>query len=86
MCLIVDRTVSLTPQCMGCMHAVAAASEGEVTAQLASTLTAGDCRELLLFVMESAQRIALEPRPEVRTPVATIPLRHKTIPQAPADA
>ena len=49
------------------MHAVAAASEGEVTAQLASTLTAGDCRELLLFVMESAQRIALEPRPEVRT-------------------
>lgn len=47
--------------------AVAEASEGEVTAQLASTLTAEDCRELLLFVMESSQRIALEPRPEVRS-------------------
>lgn len=35
--------------------------------QLASTLSASDCRELLLFVMECAQRIALEPRPEVRT-------------------
>lgn len=48
------------------MHAVAEASEGEVTSQLASTLTAADCKELLLFVMESSQRIALEPRPEVR--------------------
>lgn len=35
--------------------------------QLASTLSATDCRGLLLFVMECAQRIALEPRPEVRT-------------------
>jgi hypothetical protein len=41
--------------------------EGALLAELATSLSLPDCKELLLFVMESAQRIALEPRPEVRT-------------------
>lgn len=51
----------------GRVNAVAHAGGEAVMTQLASTLSASDCRELLLFVMECAQRIALEPRPEVRT-------------------
>jgi hypothetical protein len=35
--------------------------------QLANALSPDACKDLLLFVLESAQRIALEPRPEIRT-------------------
>lgn len=42
-------------------------AESGALAQLAAALTLERGKDLLLFVMESAQRIALDPRPEVRT-------------------
>jgi hypothetical protein len=41
--------------------------EGDILAHLATSLSSQHGKELLLFVMESAQRISLDSRPEVRT-------------------
>jgi hypothetical protein len=49
------------------LHAAGTLNKGDVLAQLAVTLSSQHGKGLLLFVMESAQRISLDSRPEVRT-------------------
>jgi hypothetical protein len=66
----------------GAAEGLVSIGEGDegLIAQLAMHLSVGECQELLLFVMDLAQRIALEPRAQVRSTPSLLSLDNEMAP------